>query len=219
MDILALLITAPTGGGKDTQVSMLMKRRFPFKLVRWVSYTTRPPRPDEVHGVDYFFVTEEEFFRLVQLAFFEEYKLIHGAYYYGKPAIANLAPDEVYVTDIDYQGAEELMDRYGDRMPTRYLFIDADTSRQRYLGRCADKGEEPQTSILEQRILTLERKENPWADKQAQVRTARSFSIYDGRPDAEEINEQLSKELVALCNRIAPVGAERTFREMFIRRT
>ena len=55
-----LLILGPSGVGKDTLISML-KKIYPNIIFKLPSYTTRPKRPGEIEGVDYFFVSEEEF--------------------------------------------------------------------------------------------------------------------------------------------------------------
>jgi guanylate kinase len=60
---LLIIISGPAGAGKDSVVRKMQERGLPFHFV--VTATTRPMRPDEVDGQDYFFVSEEEFARMV----------------------------------------------------------------------------------------------------------------------------------------------------------
>jgi guanylate kinase len=60
---LLIVISGPAGVGKDSAVQALMKRNLPLHFV--VTATSRPPRPNEVNGVDYIFVSEEEFQRMI----------------------------------------------------------------------------------------------------------------------------------------------------------
>lgn len=62
-DPLLVVISGPSGVGKDTVVQQMKARDLPFHFV--VTATSRPPRPEEVHGKDYIFVSEEEFQRMI----------------------------------------------------------------------------------------------------------------------------------------------------------
>lgn len=78
-----LILVGDIASGKTTLASELCKK-YGFKKV--VTYTTRPPRPGEVDGVDYHFVTEEDFKELEEEEFFLEttsYARVDGLYYYG----------------------------------------------------------------------------------------------------------------------------------------
>lgn len=61
---LLIVISGPSGVGKDSVIDRMKERGLPFHFV--VTATTRPQRPDEVEGVDYFFVTHEEFQRMIE---------------------------------------------------------------------------------------------------------------------------------------------------------
>jgi guanylate kinase len=108
---IILIISAPSGAGKTTLCHALMKR-FP-NMKESVSYTTRPPRAGEVHGVDYFFVSREEFQRMVDADAFAEWAEVHGNLY--GTALATI--DEArkcgvdLVLDIDCQGARRLKEQ------------------------------------------------------------------------------------------------------------
>ena len=62
---ILLILSGPSGVGKDTVARMLIDRR-PDSFYFVVTATTRPPRDDEIHGVDYFFVSFDEFARMIE---------------------------------------------------------------------------------------------------------------------------------------------------------
>ncbi|MBL0226494.1 MAG: guanylate kinase [Geobacteraceae bacterium] len=108
---IILIISAPSGAGKTTLCRSLMER-FP-SMKESVSYTTRPPRNGELHGIDYFFVSREEFQRMVDCDAFAEWAEVHGNLY--GTALATI--DEArkngvdLVLDIDCQGARRLKEQ------------------------------------------------------------------------------------------------------------
>lgn len=77
---LLFLVSAPAGTGKTTLVRRLVTE-FSASLAPSISYTTRAPRPGEREGVDYFFVSQEEFSHLIAEQAFLEWVTIHGASY------------------------------------------------------------------------------------------------------------------------------------------
>ena len=79
---MLVILSAPSGCGKDTVFNELLKRR--DDVVKSVSATTRAPRGDEVDGVSYYFKTEEEFQRLINGKGLLEYTVYNGCYY-GTP--------------------------------------------------------------------------------------------------------------------------------------
>jgi len=105
---LLIILSAPSGAGKSTLISLL-KRDFP-SLEFSISYTTRKPRPGEIHGRDYFFVSETEFLQLRDNAFFAEWAKVH-AHYYGTPknqVLESLQKGKDIIFDIDVQGAKQV---------------------------------------------------------------------------------------------------------------
>lgn len=74
-----LVLSAPSGAGKSTICNMLLERNPDFRLS--ISATTRPPRGSERNGVEYFFLSEGEFFEKVRNQEFIEYAEVHGHYY------------------------------------------------------------------------------------------------------------------------------------------
>ena len=73
------VISAPSGAGKTTMLKRVMADT--PGLVFSISHTTRAPRPGERHGVDYYFVSREEFLAMVQRESFLEYAEVHGNLY------------------------------------------------------------------------------------------------------------------------------------------
>ena len=108
---IILIISAPSGAGKTTLCRALMER-FPT-MKESISYTTRKPRAGEVHGDDYFFVSREEFQRMIDVDAFAEWAEVHGNLY--GTALATI--DEArkngidLVLDIDCQGARRLKEQ------------------------------------------------------------------------------------------------------------
>lgn len=75
-----LIVAAPSGTGKTTLLKRILKDN--SDLVYSVSSTTRKPRPDEINGVDYFFISDEEFLEKKDKGFFVEWEKVYD-YYYG----------------------------------------------------------------------------------------------------------------------------------------
>ena len=101
------LVAGPSGAGKTTVLRSLVESS--ERLVKDVSITTRPPRPGELDGVDYFFWTRERFEQGIQQGEFLEYAQVHGSNYYGTSKIKvleQLKQGLDVIKDIDVQGAE-----------------------------------------------------------------------------------------------------------------
>lgn len=103
---LLIVISGPSGAGKDTIMQRMKERGMPFHFV--VTATTRPRRENEVHGRDYFFVSKEEFARMIEQDELIEYAVVYGDYK-GIPkqqVREALASGKDVVMRIDVQGAE-----------------------------------------------------------------------------------------------------------------
>jgi len=102
-----LVISGPGGVGKSTVVAELL-RRHP-DMHRSVSVTTRSPRPGEVDGVDYHFVTEEQFTDWIDKGMFAEYADVRG-HHYGTlmSSLEAVRPDEIIVLTIDFHGGSNV---------------------------------------------------------------------------------------------------------------
>jgi guanylate kinase len=75
---LLIVISGPSGVGKDTVIQRMKERKLPFHFV--VTATTRPPRSNEVHGVDYFFVSHDEFAEMINQGELLEYAIVYNDY-------------------------------------------------------------------------------------------------------------------------------------------
>ena len=102
------VISAPSGAGKTTLCKKLLED---FPLIRLsVSSTTRKPRGAEKDGVDYYFLSHEEFQKKIQEDRFAEWALVHGNYYGTSKDVLEQAMNKGFsvLLDIDVQGAEQL---------------------------------------------------------------------------------------------------------------
>jgi guanylate kinase len=105
------IISAPSGAGKSSLISALLKRVNSHKMMVSVSHTTRSPRPGEQEGVHYYFVSHNEFENLIEQNAFLEYAKVFGGNYYGTSLFAieeNLAKGIDVFLDIDWQGAQQI---------------------------------------------------------------------------------------------------------------
>ena len=106
-----VVISGPSGAGKGT-ICQRLKEQSIIELS--VSMTTRKPRPGEVEGQNYFFVTEEEFEEYISKDGFLEYAKVYN-HYYGTPreiVLNKLAQNKDVVLEIDIQGALKVKETY-----------------------------------------------------------------------------------------------------------
>ncbi len=106
---LMLILSSPSGAGKTTLARKLLSESSEMQLS--VSATTRKPRGDEVDGVDYHFISKQEFERKAKNGEFLEYAKVLGRDFYGTPKApveAALLAGRDVLFDIDWQGAQQL---------------------------------------------------------------------------------------------------------------
>lgn len=135
-----MVIASPSGGGKTVVRSGLLKlnKKFAFS----VTCTTRPKRPGEVDGKDYYFVTVEQFKRLRRDGKLLEWARVHGNYY-GTPvksAVDVLEKGRIPVMTIDVKGARSVKRLFPEAVTVFLLPPDLKTLVQRLRGR----GESPE---------------------------------------------------------------------------
>ncbi|ATA25881.1 guanylate kinase [Brenneria goodwinii] len=116
------IVSAPSGAGKSSLIQALLKTQPLYDTQVSISHTTRAKRPGESHGEHYFFVSTDEFKRMIQENEFLEYAEVFGNYYgTSRTAIEQVLATGVDVfLDIDWQGAQQIR----TQMPlARSIFI------------------------------------------------------------------------------------------------
>ena len=105
---LLLVLSSPSGAGKTTLSKKIQQSDNSFKIS--VSHTTRKPRPNEVDGVDYFFVNKDKFHELISKnAFYEYSKIFDNFYGTSKNSVNEITKRKLNVLfDIDWQGTQQL---------------------------------------------------------------------------------------------------------------
>lgn len=140
-----LIVSAPSGSGKSTIVNWLMKEHPELRLYFSISCTSREPRGTEQNGVEYFFLTPEEFKAKIANGEFLEYEEVYADRFYGtlKAQVEHqLEAGQNVVFDVDVKGGVNIKKYYGDRAMS--LFIQppsVEELRRRLEGRGTDTPE------------------------------------------------------------------------------
>lgn len=147
------VLAGPTAVGKGT-VSAAIRERYP-QIWLSVSATTRPPRPGEIDGVHYRFVSEDEFTRLVEADRMLEWAIVHGRHRYGTPR----GPVEDMITagrpvllEIDLDGARQVRRTMPEAL---FVFLappDWDALVARLVGRGTEDAEERERRLRTARV-------------------------------------------------------------------
>jgi guanylate kinase len=119
-----LIITAPSGAGK-TSITRHLMQAFPGRLAFSISAATRPARGAEKNGVDYFFMTVEEFQKKIREEAFIEWEMVYEGKYYGtlKSELGRIwSEGKVPLLDIDVKGAIHVQQQFPGQ--TLSLFIE-----------------------------------------------------------------------------------------------
>jgi guanylate kinase len=157
---LMLVLSSPSGAGKTTLSHRLLESD--ANVVMSVSATTRPPRPNEVEGEDYFFVSEEKFRLMIAAAEFLEHALVFG-HHYGtprKPVFDALARGRDVLFDIDWQGTQQLRQQARDDVVSIFVLPPERRELERRLrARAQDPGE-----VVERRMAKANDELSHWAE-------------------------------------------------------
>jgi guanylate kinase len=146
-----IVISGPSGAGKSTLLRQLLERC--DRLQPSVSATTRSPRPGEVDGRDYHFLTSDEFERRRQAGkFLECAEVFHGGYWYGTlsdEVAPRLTAGKWVILEIDVAGAQSILRHYPDAVT---IFVRPD-SLEELERRLRSRGTETEAAI-ERRLAT-----------------------------------------------------------------
>lgn len=140
-----VIFSAPSGSGKSTIVQWLMAAHPELRLAFSISCTSRAPRGTERDGVEYFFVTAEEFRRRIERGEFLEYEEVYADRFYGtlkEQVERQREAGENVVFDVDVKGGCNIKEFYGDDALS--LFIQppsVEELRRRLEGRATDSEE------------------------------------------------------------------------------
>ncbi len=140
-----IIFSAPSGSGKSTIVKYLMDNHPELNLAFSISATTRAPRGTEKNGVEYLFLSEDEFRRKIANDEFLEHEEVYPGRFYGtlkSQVDTQTARGENVVFDVDVKGGCNIKKFYGSRALS--IFIQApsiDELRKRLIGRGTDSAE------------------------------------------------------------------------------
>ena len=145
-----IIFSAPSGSGKSTIINWLMSHE-ELRMAFSISCTSRAPRGTERNGVEYFFVTPDEFRRRIDNDEFLEYEEVYKDRYYGtlkQQVEAQLEKGDNVVFDVDVKGGCNIKNYYGDRALSVFIQPPSiEELRNRLTGRGTDAPE-----VIEDRI-------------------------------------------------------------------
>jgi guanylate kinase len=152
------VVAAPSGAGKSSLVNALLE--LDTRVQPSISHTTRPPRGQEKHGREYYFVAPEEFDKMVAADAFVEWAFVHGQRYgTSKKAIEErIAQGSDVILEIDFQGAMQIRRTFGNSVLIFILPPSWEELRSRLQRRGEDSAE-----VIELRLRNA-------ADEMAKVR-------------------------------------------------
>lgn len=138
-----IIISGTTCAGKGTIIKKLVEKNPDMCLS--ISYTSRPIRKGEVNGVDYYFVTQEEFERKIENGDFLEYAEVHYGKYYGTPRKETeelLASGKDVILEIDVQGAEQVKKMFPETVLIFIMAPSMEEVKKRIKARGAENNEQ-----------------------------------------------------------------------------
>jgi guanylate kinase len=156
---IMVILSSPSGAGKTTLTKKLQQKYSNFKIS--VSYTTRPPRSNELDGVDYNFITKKKFEDLINDKEFYEYAKIFDNYYGTlKKNVDKILKKNDIIFDIDWQGTKQLSKFKELKLVKLYLITDSKSElKKRLLNRDQNTKEE-----VEKRFNSFDEDVKHWKD-------------------------------------------------------
>lgn len=149
---LLIVISGPSGVGKDSVLIELKKRKYDFHFV--VTATTRAPRPGEVNGKDYIFLSNDEFAEMIERGEFLEYALVYNDFK-GIPRQQvrdAMATGKDVILRLDVQGAETIRKLCPEAVLIFLTVQDEEQMAQRMIARKSDKPEDLKLRIVTARM-------------------------------------------------------------------
>ena len=119
-----IIFSAPSGSGKSTIINYLLEEHPELKLAFSISATSRPPRGKEQHGVEYFFLSPEEFRQRIDKDEFLEYEEVYPGRFYGtlKAQVEKQSEEGQNVLfDVDVKGGVNIKQYYGNRALSLFI--------------------------------------------------------------------------------------------------
>ena len=137
------IIAAPSGCGKTSLVEALIKKT--KNLCVSVSHTTRPPRLDEVNGINYYFASISEFEEMIKQNAFVEHAMVFDNYYGSSSHLIREKLDEGVnvILEIDWQGARQVK----ENMPNSVSIFILPPSKEALLGRLQQRAQDDEITI------------------------------------------------------------------------
>jgi guanylate kinase len=157
---LMLVLSSPSGAGKTTLSRWILEHD--KNVVMSVSATTRPPRPNEVEGLDYFFTTEAEFQRQVRAGEFLEHATVFGNHYGTPktPVMDALILGYDVLFDIDWQGTQQLGAQARDDVVTVFVLPPSRAELER---RLRSRAQDP-PDVVAKRMAKADDEISHWAE-------------------------------------------------------
>ena len=150
-----IIFSAPSGTGKSTIINWLMQEHSELKMAFSISCTSRAPRGTERNGVEYFFLTPDEFRSRIEAGEFLEYEEVYTDRYYGtlKSQVERQCDaGQNVVFDVDVKGGCNIKQHYGGKALSIFIMPPSvDELRRRLESRATDAPE-----VIDQRIARAE---------------------------------------------------------------